>query len=111
MKLDIRHPVTFTEKNSPYRSWNFRYPHEVVHDKTLGFEEKCSVLSAWASDLHAVKSFPALRHLPGTPEPVTFSSIMNARLQLDRLRSFGNDNDPTPPMPARHKPVNYQMVA
>jgi hypothetical protein len=43
-----------------------------------------------------VESFPTLRHLPGTPFPVTFSSIMDARLLLDRM-TRSNDDDPEPP--------------
>ena len=100
-------------EEAPSRTlWNFRYPHEVVCDATLSPDEKRAVLSAWASDIHAVKSFPTLRHLPGTPIPVTYSSIMDARLQLDHLLSVGNDNDPTPPLaPASRKPVDRAIAA
>ena len=63
----------------------FNYPHQVVMDPNIKATEKRAILSAWASDKHAVKSFPTLRHLPGTPFPVTFSSIMDALASLDRF--------------------------
>jgi len=76
--------------------WKFTYPHQVLADTTLELEDKRAILAAWASDRHAVPSLPTLRHLPGTPFPVTFSSIMHARLALDRT-SGANDDDPQPP--------------
>jgi hypothetical protein len=76
----------------------FHYPHQVVSDPTLRPDEKRAILAAWASDQHAVGSLPLLRHLPGTPFPVTFSSIMNARLALDKMTG-ANDDDP-PPRPS-----------
>jgi hypothetical protein len=79
------------------RLWRFRYPHEVVCDPDLDWHEKRAILAAWASDEHAVESMPTLRHLPGTPAPVTFSAIMDARAQLDRLGDAANDDDPPPP--------------
>ena len=75
----------------------FDYPHQVVKDPTLDVEEKRAILSAWASDRNAVESLPTLRHLPGTAFPVTFSSIMDARSQLDRL--VGSNDDDPPPCP------------
>jgi hypothetical protein len=81
--------------------WSFQYPHEVVQDPSLHLEHKRAILAAWASDEHAVESFPTLRHLPGTPFPVTFSAVMDARLQLDRMdREDGGDDEP-PPAPQR----------
>ena len=68
--------------------YSFWYPHQVVSDATLTLAEKRSVLATWASDVNSVESMPALRHLPGTPFPVTFSSIMDARLQLDALTEY-----------------------
>jgi len=64
--------------------WRFRFPHEIVNDAGMGVLEKRALLAAWASDVHAVESFPTLRHLPGTPYPVTVSSILEALGQLDR---------------------------
>jgi hypothetical protein len=78
--------------------WSFQYPHQVVSDRNLSLEEKRAILAAWASDVHAVESFPTLRHLPGTPFPVAFSSIIDARLHLDGFFSSEND-DPVPPSP------------
>ena len=57
---------------------------------------------------HAVESFPTLRHLPGTPFPVTFSSIMDARLRLDRLVGSNDDDRPLPPAPAK-RPGAWQL--
>ena len=61
----------------------------------MDMDEKRAILSAWASDAHAVESLPTLRHLPGTPFPVTFSSIMDARIALDKFSGV-NDDDPPP---------------
>jgi hypothetical protein len=89
-------------QTAPERSfWTFRYPHEVLRDPNMSADEKRAVLAAWASDEHAVESFPTLRHLPGTPLPVTFSSIMEARLQLDRMCE--QDDDPPPWRPLRQR--------
>lgn len=82
------------ESSRPF--WRFSYPHQVVTDPKLDLDEKRAILAAWASDEHAVESFPTLRHLPGTPFPVTFSSIMDARIALDKV-SGANDDDPPPP--------------
>lgn len=107
----INQPISWNTRSEP-SMWNFRYPHEVLSDPTLSPDEKRSVLSAWASDIHAVESFPALRHMPGTPIPVTYSSIMDARLRLDRIANFGNDNDPPPTFsPAASQRVDERMVA
>lgn len=81
--------------------WNFRYPHEVVQDPNLGLEHKRAILAAWASDEHAVESFPTLRHLPGTPFPVPFSAVMDARLRLDRTGWEEESDDEPPPAPQR----------
>jgi hypothetical protein len=63
---------------------SFAFPHEVVDDPSLGLSQKRAILSEWASDACAIKSFPTLRLLPGTNFPVTFSSIMDARSYLDQ---------------------------
>ena len=77
--------------------WSFNYPHQVVSDPNLDLEEKRAVLSAWASDEHTVESLPTLRHLPGTPYPVTFSSIMAARIALDKMAGANDDDPPLSP--------------
>lgn len=92
-------PLEQTTRHLPLR---FNYPHQVVTDPNVGAEEKRAILSAWASDRCAVDSLPALRHLPGTPFPVTFSSIMQARAQLDRLEGANDDDPPPPPAPIRN---------
>jgi hypothetical protein len=81
--------------NRPF--WSFKYPHQVVSDPNLDMEEKRAILSAWASDEHAVESLPTLRHLPGTPYPVTFSSIMAARIALDKIIGANDDDPPLSP--------------
>ncbi len=92
--------------------WGFRYPHEVVRDCSMSVDEKRAILAAWASDEHAVESLPTLRHLPGTPFPVTFSSIMDARIKLDRLFGFDNDDEPpSGPHPARRPPARSHRQA
>lgn len=60
-----------------------RFPHEVLDRADLSDRRKREILSAWASDACAVDSFPTLRHLPGTPFPVLFSSIVDMRDRLD----------------------------
>jgi hypothetical protein len=86
--------------NRPF--WKFSYPHQVLTDATLNLDDKRAILAAWASDEHAVESLPTLRHLPGTPFPVTFSSIMDARIALDNMSGV-NDDDPQPPVPTAAK--------
>jgi hypothetical protein len=78
--------------------WSFQYPHQVLSDQYLSLEEKRAILAAWASDVHAVESFPTLRHLPGTPFPVTFSSIMDARIALDKMSGVNDDDPPSRPI-------------
>lgn len=82
--------------------WSFQYPHQVVSDQSLSLDEKRATLAAWASDAHAVESFPTLRHLPGTPFPVTLSSIMDARLRLDEAKDIGPDLPIPSPGQAEH---------
>ena len=70
-------PVNFAARPA------YRFPHEVLLDQALSTPEKREILSGWASDANTVPSFPALRRLPGTLNPVTLSSIMHALSQLD----------------------------
>ena len=64
------------------------FPHEILDRADLSRRAKRELLSAWASDAHAVENMPTLRHLPGTPFPVLYSSVMDARAQLDN-EEFG----------------------
>jgi hypothetical protein len=66
-------------------SRRFSFPHEVAIDPALSITDKRALLCEWASDACAVESFPTLRLLPGTSFPVTFSAIMDALGELDRL--------------------------
>jgi len=113
MNMENRDNVVFMGQyaaNRPF--WSFRYPHEVVRDSSLSLEDKRAILAAWASDANTVDSFPTLRHLPGTPCPVTFSSIMDARANLDRLAGFDDDEPPLPPAASgRAVAVSYRQAA
>src|SRR5689334_14755728 len=66
----------------------FGFPHEVADDPSFSFAEKREILCEWASDRCAVESFPTLRWLPGTTFPVTFSAVMDALGQLDRIADY-----------------------
>ncbi|MDL2408137.1 hypothetical protein PY650_21290 [Rhizobium calliandrae] len=59
-------------------------PGDVVQSRALSVDDKRAILAAWASDLYAVDSKPALRMLPGTPEPVSIDEVQVALLELDR---------------------------
>jgi hypothetical protein len=67
------------------RTRSFSFPHEVIDDPSFSPSEKRAILCEWASDACAVESFPTLRLLPGTTFPVTFSAVMDALAQLDRV--------------------------
>lgn len=59
-------------------------PTDVVRAASLSVDDRRAILAAWASDLYAVDSQPALRHLPGTPEPVSIDAVQAALRELDR---------------------------
>ncbi|MGX9394080.1 hypothetical protein ACWX0K_24160 (plasmid) [Nitrobacteraceae bacterium UC4446_H13] len=61
----------------------------VLNDKKLSADEKRAILSAWASDMYAVESSPALRMIPGHTTPLRLSEILDALRGLD-------DDDPPP---------------
>jgi len=67
-----------------------QFPHDVLDREDLSSADKRALLAAWASDAYAVESFPTLRHMPGTPFPVTFSAIKDALAELDR-KTLGAD--------------------
>ncbi|MBN9545320.1 MAG: hypothetical protein J0I19_07595 [Alphaproteobacteria bacterium] len=81
--------------NHPF--WIFSCPHRAVSGAKMDLYEKCAIPSARASHVHAAESVPALRHLPGTPFPVTFSSIKDARIVLDRLSGASDGDSPSRP--------------
>jgi len=60
-----------------------RRPIDVVKAPSLSIDDKRAILAAWASDFYAVDSKPALRQLPGTPEPVPIDEVQSALLELD----------------------------
>ncbi|MGO4623632.1 hypothetical protein AB4Z34_15645 [Ensifer sp. 2YAB10] len=61
----------------------FRRPMDVVKDPVLSVDDKRTILAAWASDFYAIDSKPALRHVPGTPEPVSIDEVRSALGELD----------------------------
>ncbi|WP_246704029.1 hypothetical protein [Rhizobium sp. P38BS-XIX] len=61
-----------------------RRPSDVVRAPSLSQDDKHAILAAWASDLYAVDSQPALRKLPGTIEPVSIDEVQAALRELDR---------------------------
>ena len=61
-----------------------RRPTDVVRASALSIDDKRAILAAWASDFYALDSKPALRQLPGTPEPVSIDDVQSALEELDR---------------------------
>lgn len=61
-----------------------RRPIDVVRAPSLSVDDKRAILAAWASDFYAVDSKPALRQVPGTPEPVPIDEVQSALKELDR---------------------------
>jgi hypothetical protein len=61
-----------------------RRPSDVVRAPALSIDDKRAILAAWASDFYAVDSKPALRQVPGTPEPVSIDEVQSALNELDR---------------------------
>lgn len=59
-------------------------PIDVVEAPTLSAQDKRAILAAWASDFYAIESEPALRRIPGTPEPVSIDDVQSALKELDR---------------------------
>lgn len=62
----------------------FAHPSAVLAASTMSGSEKRALLAAWASDACAVEGRPALRWLPGTPEPVAVDDILGCLQALDR---------------------------
>ncbi|MBW9117397.1 hypothetical protein JNB88_27635 [Rhizobium cauense] len=58
-------------------------PIDILRAGSVGIDDKRTILATWASDFYAVDSMPGLRHLPGTPEPVTIDEIQTALKELD----------------------------
>lgn len=61
-----------------------RRPIDVVEAPALSAHDKRAILAAWASDFYAIESEPALRRIPGTPEPVSIDDVQSALEELDR---------------------------
>ena len=69
------------------RGMHLRRPTDVLEAPSLSIDDKRTILAAWASDLYAVDSKPALRHMPGTPEPVSIDEVQSALIELDLRNS------------------------
>jgi hypothetical protein len=65
-------------------------PADVLADDLLSIDERRAILASWASDACAVESNPALRQPPEASAPVTFDEIMDALVQLDRMKRTSN---------------------
>ena len=63
-------------------------PIDVVGAPSLSVDDRRTVLAAWASDLYAVDSQPSLRHLSGTPSPVSIDEVQAALRELDRASHY-----------------------
>lgn len=63
-------------------------PIDVVGAPSLSVDDRRAILAAWASDLYAVGSHPSLRHLPGTPSPVSIDEVQVALRELDRRSHY-----------------------
>ena len=86
MKSDTLHDrdvVQFGDDQTFQVPPDLHFPHELLDRADISDRRKRQILAAWASDAHAVESMPTLRHLPGTPFPVLYSSIMDTRMRLD----------------------------
>jgi hypothetical protein len=69
----------------------FDHPRDVVNDPDLTRQEKRAILSAWASDVCAIRCLPGLDYPPEANRPVTFDDIVDALRMLD--------DDPSGPRP------------
>ncbi|TWF43315.1 hypothetical protein [Neorhizobium alkalisoli] len=63
-------------------------PIDVVGAPSLSVDDRRVILAAWASDLYAVDSQPSLRHMPGTPGPVSIDEVQAALRELDRRSHY-----------------------
>jgi hypothetical protein len=59
-------------------------PIDVVRAPALSVDDKRTILAAWASDFYAIDSKPALRQVPGMPEPISIDEVQSALKELDR---------------------------
>ncbi|MGR9438420.1 hypothetical protein ACU8V1_26355 (plasmid) [Rhizobium leguminosarum] len=61
-----------------------RRPIDVVRAPALSVDDKRTILAAWASDFYTIDSMPALRQVPGVPEPISIDEVQSALKELDR---------------------------
>ena len=62
---------------------HYASPAAVLGDDRLSAAEKRLILSSWASDMYAIEDQPALRKIPGVPQPLRLADILGALRQLD----------------------------
>ena len=62
----------------------FHAPRDIVHDPVLTLGRKRQLLAYWASDIHAVPSFPSLRSR-AHGSTVSIDEIMAALRELDEM--------------------------
>ncbi|MBW6424396.1 hypothetical protein KX729_23360 [Rhizobium sp. XQZ8] len=63
-------------------------PIDIARATFLSIDDRRAIFAAWASDLYAVDSQPSLRHLPGTPGPVSIDEVQVALIELDRRSHY-----------------------
>src|SRR5689334_5509344 len=91
--------------NAPYHPVShYGSPDEVLRDELLSVAEKRLVLSSWASDLYAVEENPALRAIPGVPQPMRLHDILAA------LRLLDEERDPPPRGGMAMRPVRWSSL-
>ncbi len=67
----------------------FARPKDIVHDPLLTLSRKRQLLAYWASDIHAVRNFPALR-----------SYSFGTTVSIDELRDAMDELDDMVDLPA-----------
>ena len=77
------YPSDEYESDGPSYATGHASTYDVLSDSLMHREEKRALLASWASDLHAVENWPALRRLDdGTV--LHIDAILNALKALDR---------------------------
>jgi hypothetical protein len=87
--MNIRHGISSNDAEVDQLLHPARFyarPADVVADELLTIDERRAILSSWASDACAVESNPPLRRPSFAQAPVSFDEIMDALLQLDRMK-------------------------
>src|SRR6185437_5262715 len=67
---------------------HYKSPDDLLSGARLSADEKCVILSSWASDMYVVESDPTLREVPGMPNRLRLNDVLSTLKQLD------DENDP-----------------